>query len=196
LKSKEKSIEFPKKIFFNQEKTGDPMHRNTVSNISKKVIHLFTKTVIEIDKTTKFVKRKSKLGSKLFVETLVSGCLLDPMISLERLCKLIKQRGVRISKQGLQRRFNSEAMMLMKEFFLKATELFRIENSNVFDLLKSFSTVHIVDSSGISLPTNLKDLYKGSGGAASEAGIKIQVLFDYIRGQLKQLVITAGCRSV
>lgn len=172
------------------------MHGDTVSNISKKVIYLFTKTVVDLDKTTKFVKRQSKLGARLFVEALVSGCLLDPMISLERLCKLMKQRGIRISKQGLQQRFNSaEAKMLMQKFFLKATELFRVENSNVFALLKPFSTVHIIDSSGISLPTNLKDIYKGSGGAASEAGLKIQVLFDYIRGQLKQLVITEGCRS-
>jgi len=158
-------------------------------------MQLFTKTVIELDKTTKFVKRKSKLGSRLFVEALVSGCLSDTTISLERLCRLMKQKGVKIRKQGLHQRFNSASVSLMQNFFLKATEQFRAENSNVINLLKSFSTVHMVDSSGISLPTNLKNLYRGSGGAASESGIKVQVLFDYMRGQIEQLEITEGCRS-
>ena len=172
------------------------MQGNNVTNICKNVIHLFAKTVLQLDKTTKFVKRKSKLGARLFVEALVFGCLLDQMISLERLCKLIKQRGVRITKQGLQQRFNAtEAVTLMQKIFLEALDQFKTRNSKVFKLLKSFSTLHIVDSSGISLPTNLKNLYKGTGGAASEAGLKIQVLFDYMQGQIKQLTITEGCRS-
>lgn len=172
------------------------MQGNNVSNICKNVIHLFTKTVEQLDKTTKFTKRKSKLGARLFVEALVSGCLLDQMISLERLCRLIKQRGIKISKQGLQQRFNvKEAVTLMQRIFLEAIKQFRTKNSNVFELLKSFTTIYIVDSSGISLPTNLKNLYKGLGGMASEAGFKIQVLFDYMQGQIKQLTITEGCRS-
>jgi hypothetical protein len=172
------------------------MHRNNISGICKNVICLFAKTVVCLDKTTKFVKRKSKLGARLFVEVLVSGCLLDPTISLERLCKLLKQRGIRISKQGLQQRFNTvAAKKLMQIFFLKALEKFKTKNSNVFSLLKHFSTVNIVDSSGISLPSHLKDLYKGTGGVASEAGMKIQVLFDYINGYISQLKITEGRTS-
>jgi len=171
------------------------MHGSNISNMCKNVICLFAKTVVQLDKTAKFVKRKSKLGSKLFVEALISGCLLDQMISLELLCKLIKQRGTRISKQGLQQRFNSAAVELMQKIFLEAVKQFKTKNSNVFELLKSFSTVCIVDSSGVSLPTNLKELYKGSGGAASDAGIKIQVLFDYMQGQIKQVEITEGRRS-
>lgn len=163
--------------------------------ICKTVIHLFKNTVPKLDNTVKFVKRKSKLGAQLFAETLIVGCLSDPMVSLDRLCKLIKQNGVKITKQGLHQRFNSEAETLMQNIFLESLQQFKTEQSNVIDLLKPFSSVTMVDSSGISLPANLKAMYKGHGGSGSEAALKIQVLFDYLRGQINQVTITDSVKN-
>jgi hypothetical protein len=171
------------------------MQGENLPKICNTVIHFFKKTIIRLDKVAKFAKRKSKLGAQLFAETLVAGCLLDPTISLERLCRLCKQRGVKISKQGLHQRFNSEATVLMKNFFLESIEQFKTEKCNLIDLLKPFSSLYMIDSSGISLPAALKDSYRGYGGSASEAGLKIQVLFDYLQGQINQVTITEGCRS-
>ena len=171
------------------------MQDDNLSNISKNFIKHFTKTVQALDKTVKFGKRKSKVGARIFVETLVSGCMLNHNISLESLCGLMKERGIKISKQGLDQRFNTEAMMLMQSFFLETMQRFKTERSNFFDLLKPFSSVSILDSSAISLPENLKDLYKGSGGAASQAALKIQVLFEYLSGQVNQITITGGNKN-
>jgi hypothetical protein len=170
------------------------MQGTKLSKICENVMQFFNR-VTEVDKKIKFVKRQSKVGAKLFTEVLVAGCLSDPRISLERLCKLMKARGVTITKQGLHQRFNAEATALMRDLFLKALEQFKTENNIVMDLLKPFSSVHMIDSSGISLPGHLKDLYKGCGGSASEAGMKLQVLFDYFRGQITQLTITEGTKS-
>jgi hypothetical protein len=155
----------------------------------------FKRTVDQAAKSVKFVKRKSKLGAELFAEVIIAGCLSDPTISLERLCKLIKERGVRITKQGLHQRFNSEATLLMKKLFTESVNQFKTEKNEVLNLLTPFSRVEILDSSSISLPANLKNLFKGYGGAASEAGLKIQVMFDYIQGQINETIITEGCRS-
>lgn len=171
------------------------MHKDNLSKMSKTVIKHFTKSVKNIDKTVKFVKRNSKVGAKLFVETLVFGCLMDPTISLERLGWLMRERGVKISKQGIHQRFGMEAMKLMQQFLLETIKQFKTEKCEIFDLLNSFSTVTMLDSSSVSLPENLKHLYKGSGGAASEAGLKIQTLYDYACGQVKNLTFTEGCRS-
>jgi hypothetical protein len=166
------------------------MQRKSLSKIRNSVISFFNKTITEVDKTVKFVKRKSKLGAQLFAEVLIMGCLSDPTISLERLCILIKQRRVKISKQGLHQRFNSEATLLMQALFSKSLQQFKTEKCEVITLLNPFSAVKMLDSSVISLPSTLKDLYKGHGGAASEAGLKIQVLFDYVQGQIDTVAIT------
>lgn len=171
------------------------MQGKNLAKIRLTVMGFFNKTIVQVDKAVKFAKRKSKVGAQLFAEVLIVGCLSDPAISLERLCKLMKERQVKITRQGLHQRFNSEATVLMQNLFLESLEQFKTEKSGVIDLLKPFSSVSMVDSSGVSLPANLKDIYKGSGGAASEAGLKIQVLFDYLKGQVNQVTITEGSRN-
>lgn len=171
------------------------MQGKNVSKICVPVINFFTKTVGEVNKAVSFVKRKSKLTAQLFAETLISGCLSDDKISLERMCAMLKERGIKISKQGLHQRFSDEAKSLMQILFERALDEFKTEKNDLLDLLKPFSSIKITDSTGISLPSNLKDLYKGHGGASSEAGVKLQVMFDYLHGQVSKMTIKEGCRS-
>lgn len=171
------------------------MQAENVSKICNAVMNFFKKTVSKVDKSIKFVKRRSKMNAKLFAEVLISGCLSDPTISLERLCKLIKNRGVKITKQGLHQRFNKEATALMENLFQKALAQFKTKKCNVLDLLKPFSSVKMIDSTSVSLPSKLKNLYKGFGGSGSDAGLKIQVLFNYLHSQINQITITEGCEN-
>lgn len=158
-------------------------------------MNFFNETVNKLDEQIKFVKRKSKINAKLFVEILISGCLSDAAISLERMCELAKERGVKITKQALHQRFNSEATVLMYNLFQKSLEQYKTENHDVINLLKPFSLVQIVDSTGISLPSKLKNLFRGFGGSGSEAGLKLQVLLDYRKGQVKEVTITEGYKN-
>lgn len=171
------------------------MQGQNLSKISTTVISFFNATATKIGKTVSFVKRKSKLTAKLFAECLIVGCLSDPNITLEEMRKLIKKRGVKITKQGLHQRFNSEATELMKSLFEEALQQFKAEKRHVIDLLRVFSSVIILDSSGVSLPANLKNLYEGFGGAASEAGLKIQMQLDYENGQIKDVAITGARKN-
>lgn len=171
------------------------MQGKNVSKICAPVINFFTKTVEEANKAANFVKRKSKLTAQLFAETLIAGCLFDDKISLERMCGMLKERNVKITKQGLHQRFNDESKALMQTLFERALDEFKTERNGLVGLLKPFSSVKITDSSGISLPSTLKDLYKGCGGASSEAGVKLQLMFDYLHGQVSKVTMTEGCRS-
>lgn len=171
------------------------MPGNNLSKISQTVTHFLNGTVTQLDNLIKFVKRKSKLSAQAFAMTLVVGCLSDPAISLERLCRLLKERGVKISSQGLHQRFTPEATTLMEALWQESLKQFKTEKCPVIDLLKSFSTVSLADSSYLPLPENLKDLYPGYGGAGSAAGVKVQVLLDYVQGQVNHGKITIGCRN-
>lgn len=188
-------MESPFEKIFAKQIQGHSMQREDISKIQKNVTDFFKNSVSQIAKSVQFVKRRSKLDANLFVETLIAGCLADQTISLERLCKLIKERGVTITKQGLHQRFHSGTTELMKSVFNKSIAYFKTQENNPFALLKPFSCIQMIDSSGISLPSKLKEDYKGYGGSGSEAGLKIQVMYDYLQGEIKQLHITPGNKN-
>jgi len=102
---------------------------------------------------------------------------------------LMKKKGVRVTRQGLDQRFNMEATLLMQRLLSEALNQFKEEKEEVLDLLKRFSGVKMIDSSGIELPANLKEQFRGYGGGASEAALKLQTMFDYTQGQLDEVVI-------
>lgn len=171
------------------------MHGSNVSKMCAPVINFFRKSVNEVNESVKFVKRKSKLNAQLFCEMLITSCLCDNEISLERMCGMLKERGTKITKQGLHQRFTDEAKWLMQNLFEKSLDEFKTEKIDLVELLKPFSGVKITDSTGISLPMNLKNLYRGHGGVSSEAGIKLQLMFDYLEGQVSKMTLMEGCRS-
>lgn len=171
------------------------MQGSNVSKICARVINFFSKKVDEINEKVQFSKRESKLNAQSFSEMLITGCLSDDEISLERMCAMLKEREICITKQGLHERFNDEAKLLMENLFEVSLDQFKNEKSDLIELLKPFSAVKITDSTGISLPGNLKNLYRGHGGVSSEAGLKIQLMFDYLYGQVSQVTLTEGRRS-
>jgi hypothetical protein len=59
-------------------------------------------------------------------------------------------------------------------------------------LFASFTAVHIADSTGFELPASLKALFPGSGGGASVAGAKIQLVWEYLSHSFAHLALVAG----
>lgn len=163
--------------------------------ISRSVFKFFLNTAEKLDEEAKFVRRQSKLTAKVFVEALVLGCLSNPMITLEGICQLLNERGVSITKQGLDQRFTPQASALLENLFAEALKQFKTERMPVIELLKPFSSVKLQDSSSISLPESMKEIYTGFGGRASEAGLKIQVMFDYMEGQIESVSVTDARRN-
>jgi len=60
------------------------------------------------------------------------------------------------------------------------------------ELFAPFTAVHIADSTGFELPTSLKALFPGSGGGASTAGAKIQLVWEYLSHSFAHLALVAG----
>ena len=97
-----------------------------------------------------------------------------------------------ISEQGLDRRINAGSQAFLEEMWTLSLEHFRLTEPLAIKLLKQFTSVYLVDSSQISLPANMSELFPGSGGNASTASLKVQLVFDYLHGQFKQLELTHG----
>lgn len=141
----------------------------------------------EAARETGFTKRESKLSGAKFAQTVVLGWLNKPEATLDQLSQTAVSVGVAISAQGLDQRFTPEAAALLKQVLDAALSQVIAADPIAIPLLQRFQGVIVQDSSVISLPDALVEVWKGCGGAASHnlASLKLQVRFDLLTGTLE-----------
>ncbi len=163
-----------------------------LEKISETIQQFFGVQVESIARRTKFVQRRSKLTGCVFLASIVFSILEKREMTLSSLAQSCLDVGVEITEQGLDRRINAGSQAFLEEMWTLSLEHFRQTEPLAIKLLNQFSGVYLVDSSQISLPANMSELFPGSGGNASTASMKVQLVFDYLRGQFKQLELTHG----
>jgi hypothetical protein len=145
-----------------------------------------------------FTKRRSKLTGGLFVRTLVFGWLSHPEATLEELCQTAASLGARISPQGLDQRFTQEAADFLKAVLEAAVHEKVRGEAGGSGLIARFRGVYLIDSSQVTLPSDLAEVWRGNGrknpkeGARTEAAVKIHLGLDLARGTLLGPELTDG----
>lgn len=165
-----------------------------VTDIVNKISIFLNKRLATLARETGFVRRKSKLKPRAFVETLIVSCL-NENTTYEAQCNILKQKSVKITKQGLAGRINNKTCFLLSALLDEALVLFQSECNNMFELLHPFNGLKMHDSSGIELPSRLNSFFKGHGGGASQSSLKLQVLFDDTSSSIDGLWVTDGRRN-
>lgn len=166
----------------------------TIPQVAAIMQELLTTEADRIAGETDFVRRSSKLGGAEFCQTLVFGWLANPAATLEELAQTAAALGVTITAQGLDNRFTAPAAACLRQVLECAIGQVVCAQAPAVPLLQRFNGVYIQDSTTISLPDALADVWQGCGNASGtgQAALKVQVQLDYSRGQLKQLVLQAG----
>ena len=153
----------------------------------------FEQTAETTARQTKFVLRRSKLTGAVFVQTLVLGSSEQPEASLNDLAEMAADLGVAITAQGLDERINSAAVTLFETLCQESLRWFQQRVPLDIAVLRQFTAVWILDSSCIALPATLKETYPGSGGDGPAACLKVQLLLNFLTGDLEQIVFQTGC---
>lgn len=157
------------------------------------LIHNFFGNAVEkVARRTKFVQRISKLGGKTFLQALVFGYAENSEASLTDLAQVCCDLGVEITPQGLDERINEHSVRFLKEMFAEAMETFRNKIPLPLSILQQFNGINIVDSSVLALPDSMAEDYPGCGGNGPKANLKIQLVFEFLLGNLEQIVWQAG----
>lgn len=170
------------------------MRNATISNMSAVILDFFGQKAKKLSIESGFTKRTSKLGGAKFLSALVSSFINKPDASLEDICQLLSKRKVNITKQGLHGRFNESGVSFMELSFRESLATLKEKSANTLELLKPFTSVNLLDSSGFCLPKTLKNYFKGYGGSGSQAGLKLQVLLNYMDG-ISNLWITGATKN-
>lgn len=157
----------------------------------------FSGEVIEkLAKESGFVKRTSSLNGIRFLELLMFNSQQGNLSSLNNLAEDFEaEHGVSISKQGLDERFNQQAVEFLK-MVLSHMLSAQIQNKLSNPDKALFTTCRLRDSSRFGLPDEYASVYRGYGGATKSASIiSIQHEFDLLSGNQIDLQLTSGCRN-
>jgi hypothetical protein len=134
---------------------------------------------------TGFNQRQSKLSGSAFVQALVFSVMGNADLTYTNLKAGAMTAGVEISQQGLEQRFTEASATLCKRVLEEAVRQIITPEPTTLPLLQRFTGVYIRDSSTISLPAALEEVWAGGGSShGSHAGLKLQVRLEVCSGHL------------
>lgn len=131
---------------------------------------------------TKFVQRASKITGKLFLAWVTFGRWRASKTTVAQLAAKAAQLEVPVdfTPAALPQRMTARAVAFLREVLQTAfVERHAVGPVCEDGLFTAFGRVHIVDSTGFGLPESLKAEFPGAGGSGSQAGAKIQLVWDY-----------------
>ena len=120
------------------------------------------------------------------------GFIDDPEANLDDLAGYCADLGVDISAQGFDQRINATTVEFFKALLSQAIGHFKNTLPLPLPILHQFSAVNLVDSTSLSLPDQMVTEYPGCGGDGPQASLKVQLNFEFLYGNLEQIVLRPG----
>ena len=126
-----------------------------------------------------FIKRStSRLNGAEFVRSMILSSEFDTLFTINRRCQTFNPNA-EMSNPGLSQRINTEsASQLMQKCLTKCLSKNYVFEGKAVTLTK-FNRILIQDSTCLELDNKLVKFYPGSSGAASNAAIKIDCIYDF-----------------
>ncbi len=166
----------------------------SIPEVAEKVWRILTAVATEVERSSGFVQRRSKLTGAVFVQTVVLGWLAHPAATLEQLSQMAARLGVRITPQGLEQRFRPGASILLAEVLDAAVTEAVVAAPAALPIVERFSAVTIQDSTTIGLPPVWAEHFPGCGGStpAGDSALKLDLRLDLLGGRLEGPIVAAG----
>jgi len=168
----------------------------TIAQVGQSMQVILQETADEIGRTSGFVQRQSAFGGAELAQTLVFGWLANPHASLDALAQTAAALGGRISAQGLDQRLGERAAGCLQQVLQKAMQQLVQAEKVPLSVWAHFSGVYVQDSTTVTLPADLAEIWPGCGGGHTSgdgaAALKVQVQWELQGGQLTAMGLEAG----
>ncbi|SRR6266571_4564969 len=148
----------------------------------------------QIGKETGFIKRVREFTGSTFAQTVILGQMQEGEIAMSDLAMFGRNVGVNVSAQAIDKRFNETTATFFQGLLNAAFTQVLTADPVAIPLLKRFSEVIVEDSTTMSLPDELEEVWQGCGDAteSSKSAFKVQVRMDLLSGGLKGQELTDG----
>ena len=182
---------------------SNPQHIEVKSEqISQKLTMWFNEKVCEtLAIHTGFIQRSSsRLTGKAFFNLLTAGTLSEPTVSYEGLCDHLDEvdPNIQITPQGLCNRMNSEGAVNFLKAAMEKTLNETTQKATAAihsDWLAPFQRVLLQDSTQIQIHEKMASQFKGSGGNASTACVKVDYCYDVKSETTENVTLRQGVDS-
>ena len=166
---------------------------STIPQVATALEYLLNQSTEAAARQTGLVQRRVKFSGPTLVQTLVLGWWHQPQATLEQLAQMAATLDVKISPQGLDQRFTEKTARCLEQVLQQAVTQVIAVQPVAIPLLQRFTCVALLDSSTVSLPKALAQVWAGCGGSGeTEAALKIQVRWDLCTGRLWGPVLQEG----
>ncbi len=159
----------------------------SVSYLSEQLYRLLEERADQVAWDTGCVQRTRKFSGGSLLQMLVFGWHQHPDASLEQLASTAAVGDVLVTDTAVQKRFTPQAAKFLHAMLEEACSLVVQAAHDVpIALVRRFSAVILEDSSSISLPDELAEVWRGCGGNQSHtaAAVKLHVRWELKRGRL------------
>lgn len=172
--------------------------KEELNSFSQKLYSVLNPQIInDIGKKHSFSQRKSKLQTSDLLCLCSFICSQNASAPLTKLCALLEAySGVSLSAEGLNQRFNSNAVNVLREI-MNAILIKKFNYSFLFKISENsyFNRIRLLDATMFQLDDSFSHIFKGSGGSSNTAGVKIQLEYDLITGQFLNVYPGAGSEN-
>ena len=167
---------------------------NSVTQLTETVRQILEEEANVLAKESGFIQRERVLSGADFAQTLIFGWLGEPEITLDGLTQVAGRREVEITASGLCQRFPPQAADFLQRLLERLTQVRLQAEVAPMALLKRLRAVIVEDSSRISLPDELAEVWRGCGGSqgSSQATLKLVVRWNVLSGDLQGPLLTDG----
>lgn len=135
--------------------------------------------------TTQFITRQRKITGANFIKTLVFGWLQNHTPSVEGLARAGFSHDLKISAQGLDKRFTEKACLLVKSVLEAAVnEVIVPPEKSQAPVFQNFTSIYLHDCSTINLPPELHNIWQGIGheGQMNYSALKLDASLELMTG--------------
>jgi hypothetical protein len=171
---------------------------SSVTYLGEQLYRLLEERADTVAKATGCVQRLRKFSGASLLQTWVFGWQQHPDASLEQLASTAAVADVLVTDTAVHKRFTPQAAQFLHAMLEEACSLLVQAAHDVpLSLLRRFSAVILEDSSSISLPNALAEIWRGCGGNQDHtaAAVKLHVRWELKRGRLWGPKLTDGRTS-
>ena len=171
---------------------------SSVTYLGEQLYRLLEERADTVAQATGCVQRRRKFSGASLLQMWVFGWQHHPDASLEQLASTAAVADVLVTDTAVHKRFTPQAAQFLHAMLEEACSLLVQAAHDVpLSLLRRFSAVILEDSSSISLPNALAEIWRGCGGNQDHtaAAVKLHVRWELKRGRLWGPKLTDGRTS-
>ncbi len=171
---------------------------SSVSQVGEQMHRVLEERACVLARATGCVQRQRKFSGADLVQMLVFGFQQHPQASLEELASTAEIRDVSVTDTAVDKRFTPACARFLHAIVEELTSVVVEAAQDVpIRLLRRFSAVILEDSSSMTLPDALAELWRGCGGTQEHtaAAVKLHVRWELKRGRLWGPKLTDGRTS-